>query len=620
VVQWKLNALPDLPASWTTVHTHPLANNTTTDPTTNAVDVALGLLAENTSIDVRLIGATPEAPDQALVDDVLVTGVSNSAPTCADDSASTDEDTALNDSLVCSDVNGDDVDYTVTAGPAHGSLTSFDPETGAFTYSPAGNYHGPDSFKFKANDGTVDSNEATFSITVNSVNDAPTANDDAYATGENTPLTVPEPGVLDNDSDVENDPFTAVLDDDVAHGTLTLHANGSFEYAPDPFFAGTDTFTYHATDGSDDSEVATVTITVAEADADNDGLNNDVDCTDHLADKHVVGLSPVPPSYTGGVHPTLQAAVNAADDDDVISMYVNTTENVVIGGGKDLRIEGCGHKVTAATPSQAAIRVSPSAGADDGDTGAGERDIHIGDLDVRGATTAAGYLVETTKGSTGTSTLLKSVRSESNSVGIKVAGNGNYLRGSNGASRNSADGILVIGNSNLIEANHVEYNGGDGLDITGHKNTITDNDVYASGGDGIKVVGYGNAMSENEADGSGGDGFDVTGSTNASPNVLTKNESGIDAGNQGNGFLIGGVGNGKPNPVELAENEATKNGLNGFRVTGTAHELGKNKAYKNTSCEYSVVAGNFNSKDNKANGITVTPNTDGAAFPTACLE
>ena len=153
---------------------------------------------------------------------------------------------------------------------------------------------------------------------MNAVNDAPTANDDAYTTDENTPLTVSAPGVLDNDSDVENDPFTAVLDDDVDHGTLTLNADGSFEYTPDPCFAGTDTFTYHATDGSDDSNVATVTITVADADADNDGLNDNVDCTDNLADKHVVGLSPVPPSYTGGVHPTLQAAVNAAADNDVI--------------------------------------------------------------------------------------------------------------------------------------------------------------------------------------------------------------------------------------------------------------------------------------------------------------
>ncbi len=589
----------------------------------------------------------------------------NDAPTCADDSASTDEDTALNDSLACSDVDGvDDLDYTVTQDPAHGTLTSFDAETGDFTYEPAGNYNGPDSFKFKANDGTADSNEATFDITVNAVNDAPTANDDAYGTDENTPLTVSEPGVLDNDSDVENDPFTAVLDDDVDHGTLTLHADGSFDYTPNPFFAGTDTFTYHATDGSDDSNVATVTITVGEADADNDGLNDNVDCTDHLADKHVVGLSPVPPTYTGGVHPTLQAAVNAAADNDVISMYVNTTENVVIGGGKDLRIEGCGHRVTAPNPALPAIRVLSSAGRVDGDTGAGERDIHIANLNVRQATGTAGYLVETTKtSSTGTSTLLDAVRSESNSIGIKVTGHGNHLRGSNGVKGSSGDGIQVIGNSNLIEENEVEDNHSDGIDVTGNSNTLkkndverstsdgikvagnsnqipendvvdnggygvkvtnngnalTKNDVKGSGVDGINVVGSGNTMPENNVDGSDGDGFDVSGGTSGAPNLLTKNHSGASDGNAGNGYLIGGAGNGKPDPVELVENEATNNHLNGFRVTGTGHELGKNKASSNVLCEFSVVSGNFNSKDNKFNSSTVTPNTDGAAFPTTCL-
>ena len=44
---------------------------------------------------------------------------------------------------------------------------------GTFTYTPAPNYHGPDSFTFKANDGTVDSNTATVAITVSAVNDAP---------------------------------------------------------------------------------------------------------------------------------------------------------------------------------------------------------------------------------------------------------------------------------------------------------------------------------------------------------------------------------------------------------------------------------------------------------------
>ena len=47
-----------------------------------------------------------------------------------------------------------------------------------------------------------------------------------------------------------------------SHGTLTLNADGSFTYTPDPGYSGTDTFTYHATDGYLTSTDATVTIDV----------------------------------------------------------------------------------------------------------------------------------------------------------------------------------------------------------------------------------------------------------------------------------------------------------------------------------------------------------------------
>src|SRR5205807_1685937 len=47
-----------------------------------------------------------------------------------------------------------------------------------------------------------------------------------------------------------------------SHGTLTLNADGSFDYTPANGFAGDDTFTYKANDGTSDSNVATVTIHV----------------------------------------------------------------------------------------------------------------------------------------------------------------------------------------------------------------------------------------------------------------------------------------------------------------------------------------------------------------------
>jgi VCBS repeat-containing protein len=72
--------------------------------------------------------------------------------------------------------------------------------------------------------------------------------------------------VLANESDPEGQPITVATPRPVsgpAHGSLTLHANGSFTYTPDADWSGTDSFTYRATDGFLDSTAATVSIAVA---------------------------------------------------------------------------------------------------------------------------------------------------------------------------------------------------------------------------------------------------------------------------------------------------------------------------------------------------------------------
>src|SRR5207253_2885071 len=123
---------------------------------------------------------------------------------------------------------------------------------GSFTYTPAANYNGPDSFTYKANDGTANSNVATVSITVNPVNDAPVAVNDSYSTNQNAMLTVAAPGVQANDSDVDSTTLTSVLVAGPSHGTVTLNANGSFTYTPSNNYVGPDSFTYRDNDGSAD--------------------------------------------------------------------------------------------------------------------------------------------------------------------------------------------------------------------------------------------------------------------------------------------------------------------------------------------------------------------------------
>src|SRR5213075_887586 len=147
----------------------------------------------------------------------------------------------------------------LVSGPTNGSLTLN--TDGSFSYLPASDYLGSDSFTYKANDGQTDSGIATVSITIGGANDTPVAANDSYSTPEDTTLTVIAPGVLANDSDVDGDILSAVLVSGPAHGTLTLNADGSLSYVPAANYNGTDTFTYRASDGSVESADAIVTIT-----------------------------------------------------------------------------------------------------------------------------------------------------------------------------------------------------------------------------------------------------------------------------------------------------------------------------------------------------------------------
>ena len=94
------------------------------------------------------------------------------------------------------------------------------------------------------------------------LNVAPTAWPDDYKIMENEFLRVPAAGVLANDTDPEAGPLNARLLDPSSHGRVTLRSDGSFTYAADQDFSGTDRFVYVANDGALDSNAAEVTIKI----------------------------------------------------------------------------------------------------------------------------------------------------------------------------------------------------------------------------------------------------------------------------------------------------------------------------------------------------------------------
>ncbi|MCH8921558.1 MAG: tandem-95 repeat protein [Planctomycetes bacterium] len=164
----------------------------------------------------------------------------------------------LNDS----DADGDELTATLVDNVQHGTLELSD--NGTFTYTPEADFFGTDTFTYRASDGALQSELATVTITVLSVNDAPVADDDGgYELDEDGELAVDaESGVLVGDMDAEDDPLTSWLVDDAQHGSVSLAVDGSFNYTPNADFFGEDTFTYVANDGELDSQLATVTITV----------------------------------------------------------------------------------------------------------------------------------------------------------------------------------------------------------------------------------------------------------------------------------------------------------------------------------------------------------------------
>jgi VCBS repeat-containing protein len=221
-----------------------------------------------TNSQVRLIGTQNgnQLYQLQVSPDTLAFQSVNRAPTANPDTFTTGEDAPLNiaaPGLLSNDVDPDANTLTavVVNQPAHGSVTIN--ANGSFTYTPAANYNGPDSFTYRANDGTITSEPATVNLTVTAVNDTPVAGNDTFTTPFNTALTPAAPGVLSNDTDADSGAtLTPSVVAQPQHGSVTINANGSFTYTPTTGYSGPDSFTYRVSDGTANSNTATVNITV----------------------------------------------------------------------------------------------------------------------------------------------------------------------------------------------------------------------------------------------------------------------------------------------------------------------------------------------------------------------
>ena len=170
-------------------------------------------------------------------------------------SYSLDEDSELSETVTGSDADGDSLSFSIGSNAQNGqvSLNS----DGSFTYTPSENFNGSDSFQFSVSDGKGSSVAANVSLTINPVNDPPTASDAMFSHDEDTLLTE-----ILIATDVDEDELTVVIVNGPVNGTISQINGLEFEFTPQADYFGTDQFTFEVNDGELTSGVHTVDIEI----------------------------------------------------------------------------------------------------------------------------------------------------------------------------------------------------------------------------------------------------------------------------------------------------------------------------------------------------------------------
>ncbi len=165
------------------------------------------------------------------------------------------EDQSKSAAVWGSDVDGDALTFEVVAQPGHGAVVMN--ANGSFQYTPDADYFGPDSFSYRAFDGSLHSNTAAVSFAVEARDDVPVAYAAHVTTDEDTTLN----GML-SAHDADGQVLTFYKTGTTLNGGAIVEADGRFTFIPTADFFGEGRFHFYVSDGVNLSSTATVTVTV----------------------------------------------------------------------------------------------------------------------------------------------------------------------------------------------------------------------------------------------------------------------------------------------------------------------------------------------------------------------
>ena len=262
-------------------------------------DIFIGQLLTNRNpytgdiAEVRFYDGQLTSDEVATISAEIADYYSNGSPVPVDDAYTAEEDQGIllvaRPGVLANDTDpeGEALTAVIVETTPNGDLSLL--ADGSFLYSPSEDFHGVDTFTYRAVDFRESETVGTVNITVTPVNDAPVGVAESFKLTPNDVLVVPGLiGLTANDTDVDNrsGDFTAILHTDVTNGQLTLGADGGFTYDPQGF-AGTETFLYQTSDGDAISEPTAVTLivnTAPETVSDSYTLAEDVVLSPSVAD------------------------------------------------------------------------------------------------------------------------------------------------------------------------------------------------------------------------------------------------------------------------------------------------------------------------------------------------